>query len=93
MDDVSEQFKTVQKRFYTVLLLTVSLFASGFILKSFNLELFNPFYGALFGVLVFNIGVWLFYRCPKCNTVPFALGGEGVEIRPKSCQKCGAKFR
>ncbi|NQZ90695.1 MAG: hypothetical protein HRT54_24315 [Colwellia sp.] len=93
MDDVTEQFKSVQNKFYIILLLTILFFASGFVLKYFDVELFNPFYGAFIGVLIFNIGVWKFYRCPKCNSVPFALGGDGVEICPKFCQKCGAKFK
>ncbi|GAA0853815.1 hypothetical protein GCM10009114_07510 [Aliiglaciecola litoralis] len=93
MDDVSEQFKPIQKRFYVILLLTAVFFSSGFILQYFGIEFLNPFYGALIGVLIFNVGIWLYYRCPKCNSVPFALGSEGVEIRPKSCHKCGSKFR
>ncbi len=93
MDDVSEQFKPIQKRFYVILVLSVIFFASCFILQYFVIEFLNPFYGALIGVLIFNIGIWLYYRCPKCHSVPFALGSDGVEIRPKSCHKCGTKFR
>lgn len=93
MDDVSKQFKPVKKRFYLILLLTVVCFSSGFILQYFDIEFLNPFYGALIGVLIFNVGIWLYYRCPKCNSIPFASGSEGVEIRPKLCHKCGAKFR
>ena len=93
MDDVSKQFKSVNKRFYLILLLTVVCFSSGFILQYFDIEFLNPFYGALIGVLIFNVGIWLYYRCPKCNSIPFASGSEGVEIRPKLCHKCGAKFR
>ena len=74
MDDVSKQFKPVKKRFYLVLLLTVVCFSSGFILQYFDIKFLNPFYGALIGVLIFNVGIWLYYRCPKWAMLPFGVG-------------------
>ncbi|MBU3003380.1 hypothetical protein, partial [Paraglaciecola arctica] len=91
--EVRLRFKTVKKRFYLILLVALIFFIGGIVLNSSGFESINPFWCGLIGVIVFNVGCFVVYRCPKCNAIPFAYGAEGVQLNPKSCAKCGVNFK
>jgi amino acid permease len=91
--EVKLRFKSVKKRFYLVVLVTLTFFVGGIALNYAGFDNVNPFWCGLIGVIVFNVGCFVVYRCPKCNAIPFAYGGEGVQLNPKSCAKCGVNFK
>jgi ascorbate-specific PTS system EIIC-type component UlaA len=93
VQEVKLRFKMVKKRFYFILLLTLVFFVGGLMQKQLGIDVINPFFSALIGVVVFNVGCFMFYRCPKCNAVPFAYGSEGVQLNPKSCSNCGVSLK
>jgi hypothetical protein len=93
MEDVSDKFKKVERNFSIIVFISLVLFFGGVILNYFGITFINHMVSAFLGFLVFNIGGYIYYRCPNCDEIPYAIGGEGVAIKPKSCSKCGAKFR
>ena len=82
-DEVIAEFKKTKQKFFFILIVTIILFAGGFVVV----------YSALIGVVLFNIGVLVVYRCPRCRKIPTAEDAEGVELSPERCGKCGAPLK
>lgn len=53
----------------------------------------NPAFPFLVLVSGFIFATYKWYRCPKCDSIPRALGRPGVQLFPKECVECGAKLR
>jgi hypothetical protein len=95
MDDseVIKRFAVAERKFTIVLVASFILFFSTFILEKLGFGYINPAFGFLSGIIIFTIGALKIYKCPKCGSMPKALGAQGIQMSPKSCGNCGVKLR
>lgn len=95
MDDIEviKKFALAERKFTLIIFISVLLFLSTFIAEQLGFGYLNPAYGFLAGFALFIFGVFRIYKCPKCGSMPKALGTEGIQISPKACGHCGVKLR
>ena len=91
--NVKAVFATRERKFFWALLVCALPLVSVITINYLSNLYVNP--GFPFFVLVsgFIFATIKWYRCPKCDSVPRALGRPGVQLFPKECGECGVKLR
>jgi hypothetical protein len=91
--DVKREFAKRERKVTLIVFVAFLLFGGVAGINHFTSIDINIAFPFLLGAALCVFGFYKFYRCPKCNSVPPALGQEGVQISPKECGRCGAKLR
>lgn len=83
-----------RERKVTIAVLVAFVIFGGVIAINYFADIYiNPAIPFFVGLAICITGFYKWYRCPKCNSVPRALGRAGVQISPHYCGECGAKLR
>ena len=90
---IKAEFASRERKFLTALLIFALPFAVVVVINSFSSTYINPGFPFVIMVLGFMFATYRWYRCPKCNSIPRALGNPGVQLFAKKCGEWGAQLR
>jgi uncharacterized membrane protein len=92
-DEIKIEFRKRERKVLVFSVIAVIVLSVYFIAKFVVNIYINPAFPFFVCFALVFVALFKFYRCPKCNSLPPPLGGEGIQIAPRDCGRCGAKLR
>jgi cation transport ATPase len=92
-DEIKVEFRKRERKVLVSTFIAAIVLGAYFV-SSFIIDIYiNPSIPFIVFFAVIFVSLFKFYRCPKCNSLPPPLGGEGIQLAPRDCGRCGVKLR